>query len=255
MTFLGKFKIIDNYITACDYNFLLKKVDEAIKDKKMLLISPIASHTLVRAHYDSNLKEILDNFDYLVPDSQWVKRSIWFLYGKRLEDRVYGPDLMLKICQLAEKRSYKLFFYGNKRDVLVKLRQKLNDKFSSLNIVGGEESKFRDLTEEEMRNLVRMIEISGADIVFISLGSPKQEVFSYNLSRYLKNQKILIPVGAAFDFISGVKKQASEWMKKGGLEWFFRLIYEPKRLWKRYLIDGVLFIFLILKRKLEIITK
>lgn len=255
MTFLGKFKIIDNYITACDYNFLLKKVDEAIKDKKMLLISPIASHTLVKAHYDSNLKEILDNFDYLVPDSQWVKRSIWFLYGERLKERVYGPKLMLEICQLAQEKNWKIFLYGNKRIVLEKLKSKLSEKFSLIKIVDAEESKFRKLTKNEFKSLAKKIEKSKGNIIFISIGSPQQEIFAWELTKYLESPKILIPIGAAFEFISGTKKQAPKWIGDLGFEWLFRLICEPRRLWKRYLIDGVLFIFLILKRKLEIITK
>lgn len=246
MIFLGKFKIIDNLITACDYDFVLDEIDKAIKNNKKLLISPIASHTLVKAHYDKKLKEILDSFDLLVPDSQWVKRSIWFLYGKRLKERVYGPDLMLKICFSASKKGWKVFFYGNKKEVLLKLKKRLKSLYPKINIVGDGESKFRELTEKEENELVRKIEKLNPDIIFVSLGSPKQEIFSYHLSRRIKKNKVIIPVGAAFDFISGVKKQAPKWMGDWGLEWLFRLINEP-RLWKRYMIDGLIFMIKIFK--------
>lgn len=248
MIYLGKFKIIDNLITACDYDFILKKIEEAIKGNKSLLISPITSHTLVKAHYDKSLRKVLDSFDYLVPDSQWVKRSIWFLYGKRLKERVYGPDLMLKTCQLTEKKGFRIFLYGNKKTVLIKLIQKLKEKFPLLKIAGKEESKFRELTEGEMRQLGKSIEKNKGEIIFICLGSPKQEIFSYNLKKYLNTPKILIPVGAAFDFISGNKSQAPKWIQRWGLEWAWRLIQEPRRLGKRYIVDGIQFLLLCIKK-------
>jgi exopolysaccharide biosynthesis WecB/TagA/CpsF family protein len=245
MIFLGKFKIIDNDITACDYEYVLQKIQEIIIKKKKLLISPIASHTLVKAHYDKKLKKILDGFDYLLPDSQWVKRAIWFLYGKRLKERVYGPELMLRVCQLAEDKGFKIFLYGNTQLVLDKLGEKLKNLFPRLKVVGKEESKFRSLTEKETKELVKKVEKVKPQIIFVCLGSPKQEIFSYHLSKKLKSSVIIIPVGAAFDFIAGVKKQAPRLLGKMGFEWFFRLIQEPKKLWRRYLIDGVLFIILV----------
>ncbi|MCM8787963.1 MAG: WecB/TagA/CpsF family glycosyltransferase [Candidatus Omnitrophica bacterium] len=251
MIYLGKFKIIDNLITACDYEYILNTIEKAIKKKKNLLISPIASHTLVKAHYDPILKKILDNFNYLLPDSQWVKRSIWFLYGKRLKERVYGPDLMIKICQLSQDKGYKIFLYGNKKETLEKLKEKLRKKIPRVNIVGEEPSKFRELTKKEWKELKEKIKESKADIIFVSLGSPKQEVFSYRLKRYIKEPKIIIPVGAAFDFISGAKKQAPKWMQRGGLEWLWRLWQEPRRVWRRYLVYSFKYLELLVKQKIS----
>lgn len=250
MIYKGKYKIIDNLITACDYDFLLKKIEESISKKSSLLISPIASHTLVRAYYDNNLKKILDNFDYLVPDSQWVRWSIPFLYGKdiNLEDRVYGPDLMLKVCNLSWEKFYKVFLYGNTSEVLAMLEKHLKNLFPGIKICGKEESKFRELTKKERENLVKKIKIAEANIVFISLGSPKQEIFSYQLSKLVKKSLIIIPVGAAFDFIAGIKKQASKWISDLGFEWLYRLIFEKKRLLKRYLFYGLIFQIMILKK-------
>lgn len=251
MVYQGKYKIIDNLITACDYDFLLKKIEESINKNKKLLISPIASHTLVKAHFDKNLHKVLDKFDYLVPDSQWVKRSISFLYGKEkgLKERVYGPELMLKVCRMAEKIKHKVFFYGNTEAVLKKLKNKLRLLFPKLKAVGYEKSKFRELTKKEKKDLSTIIN-SNTDVVFISLGSPRQEIFSYELSKLVKKPLIIIPVGAAFDFISENKIQAPKWMRKGGLEWFFRLLKEPKRLFSRYLVYGFLFIYLIFLQRI-----
>lgn len=253
MVYKGKYKIIDNFITACDYGFILSEIKKAIKNKEKLLISPIASHTLIRAHYDKKLKKILDEFDYLVPDSQWVRWSIPFLYGKErsLENRVYGPKLMLKSLRLAEKRNYKVFLYGNTSKVLTILEKKLINLFPGINICGKEESKFRGLSNKEDQDLAKKINKSGANIIFISLGSPKQEVFSYKLSKLVKRPLIIIPVGAAFDFISENKLQAPKWMRKGGLEWFFRFSIEPVRLFDRYFFYGFLFLILIFTQKIR----
>ena len=249
----GKYKIIDNLITACDYYFVLSEVDKAIKNKKRLLISPIASHTLVRAHYDKSLKKILDKFNYLVPDSQWVRWSIPFLYGKEksLKDRVYGPELMLRVLNLSVKKNYRVFLYGNTQAVLIKLKEKLKGRFLNLKLVGEEESKFRDLREKEWKNLVKNIKNSKANIVFIALGSPKQEVFAYELLKKLKKPFVIIPIGAAFDFISGNKLQAPKWMQKIGLEWLFRLSKEPGRLLTRYIFYGIMFVFSVLWQKIR----
>lgn len=249
MIYKGKYKIIDNFITACDYDFILFEIKKAIKNKKKLLISPIASHTLVKAHYDKKLKKILDKFDYLVPDSQWIRWSIPFLYGKKnsLKDRVYGPELLLKTCNLSAKNNYKLFLYGNTKSVLAKLRKKLKKDFPRLKITGEEESKFRELTISEWKNLLKKIEDSDANIIFISLGSPKQEIFSYKLSKLFKKPLVIIPVGAAFDFISKNKPQAPKWISNLGLEWLYRLIFEKKRLLKRYIFYGLIFQTMILR--------
>jgi len=252
MVYKRKYKIIDNLITACDYEFVLSEIIKAIKNKKKLLISPIASHTLVRAHYDKNLKKILDKFDYLVPDSQWVRWSIPFLYGKNksLKDRVYGPDLMLKTCGLAEKTNYRIFLYGNTQKVLNKLKEKLKNIYPLINIVGEEASKFRKLNENELKKLTSKIDNSKSDIIFVSLGSPKQELFCYQLSKNINSPLVIIPIGAAFNFISDQKPQAPKLMQDLGMEWLFRLLNEPKRLSARYLFYGLFFTVLIFKQKI-----
>jgi exopolysaccharide biosynthesis WecB/TagA/CpsF family protein len=257
MIFKGKFKIIENKITACDYEFVLKKIEEAVKNKKSLLISPIASHTLVRAKYNKNLKKILDGFEYLVPDSQWVRWSLDWLYGVKLPNRVYGPELMLRICALSEKEFYKIFLYGTTFKTLSLLEINLKKKFPKLKITGLEPSKFRELTKREWQELVDKIIKSKSEIIFIGLGSPLQEIFSYKLNNLLKRRKVfkvIIPVGAAFDFISGVKKQAPKWMGDWGLEWFFRLINET-HLYNRYLIYGIIFLIFMLAQKFFQILK
>lgn len=254
MIFKGRFKIIENKIAACDYDFILFEIEKKIKKGQSLLVSPIASHTLVKAKYNKKLKEILDSYNFLVADSQWIRWSLKFLYGLSLADRVYGPNLMMKILELASKKSYKIMFYGTENETLTRLVSKIKEKLPYLKIVIKEPSLFRDLSDKEWDRLINKILFKKPKIILVSLGSPLQEEFSYELNKRLIKKKfycVIIPVGAAFDFLSGVKKQAPKWMGDLGLEWLFRLIQEPRRLWRRYLIEGVVFILLILKQKIK----
>lgn len=254
MVYKGKFKIIDNLITACDYDHILDEISKSIDNGKQLLISPIASHTLVKAHFDAYLYKILQKFDYLLPDSQWVRWSIPFLYGKskKLDNRVYGPQLMLEVCKLSSKNNFRVFLYGNTDAVLLTLKKRLIANFPKLKIVGTEASVFRNLTKKELSLFLKKLDKSKPNICFISLGSPKQEVFSYELSRKLTKSLVIIPVGAAYNFISLSEKQAPSYMQDVGLEWLYRLINDPKRLYRRYLIFGSMYILMILQERLFI---
>jgi len=224
MLFKGKYEILGTKVAACDYDFLLTKINQSIKSKKGLLIFPTASHSLVYSVFSKEEKEALKRFDYVVPDSQWVRLSLGFLYGAWLPDRVYGPELTLRVCRLSQNKGYKIYLWGDEAKTLSK---KLKKKFPKIKIS-------RDYGQ--------------AQIAFVGLGSPRQEIFT---SKTFYNKDIVaIPVGAAFDFISGKKPQAPYWMQKTGFEWFFRLIREPGRLWKRYLIYAPLFVFLVLYQKL-----
>jgi len=255
MNNFGKFKLLENEITACDYEFILNKITRAITNKKRLLISPIASQTLVLAKENIKIKTSLDKFDYLVPDSQWVKRTINWLYGIHLNKRVYGPDLMLQICTFAQKKKWNIYLYGTNTDTLTKLKYKLLHLFPKLSIVKTEPSKYRDLTKKELINLQKSIKKNKADVVFIAIGSPKQELFTTQLTAQGKMDQVFIPVGAAFDFISGVKKQAPSWIGNIGFEWLFRLLQEPRRLYYRYTVTSFRFFLYVSTSMLGKITK
>lgn len=245
-----KVKILKNEITLITYDKLIANI---FNNNKLYLVSPIASQTLVLAYLDNNLKTILDKFDCLVPDSQWVKRSAYFLYQIRLKERIYGPDLTLKICRQSEVCGKNIFLYGTTPQNLRKLEKQLILKYPKLSIVGSYPSVFREATEDEIEFLAKKIVKNKAEIVFIGMGSPLQEKFTITLSKHLnvyKKPLTIIPVGAAFDFISENKPQAPKIIRDLGFEWLFRLLSEPRRLWKRYLYYGLLFVFLILKQKI-----
>jgi N-acetylglucosaminyldiphosphoundecaprenol N-acetyl-beta-D-mannosaminyltransferase len=158
-----------------------------------------------------------------------------------LRDRVYGPELMLRLCRRAAEEGVSVYLYGGVNDELLdKLRWNLTAKFPKLQIAGAESPPFRPLSEEEDERVVRRINESGAGLVFIGLGCPKQDHFAFEHREKLNGVQIC--VGAAFDFHAGVKKIAPAWMQRRGLEWLYRLLSEPRRLFRRYLVTNSIFV-------------
>ena len=191
---------------------------------------------------DKKLKQVLNHAGMVTPDGVplvWLCR----LQGHKNTRRVYGPDLLLAACERSLTTGWKHYFYGGAPGVAEKLIANLEKRFPGLPVAGFDTPPFRPLTPEEDRAAVEQINASGADIVWVGLGAPKQE---YWMAEHLGkvNAPVMIGVGAAFDFHAGVKKQAPRWMQRSGLEWLFRLATEPRRLWKRYLINNPLFIIL-----------
>jgi len=166
------------------------------------------------------------------------------IYNYHLKKRVYGPDLMLEFLKKADFKGYSNFFYGSAKEVLNLLIKNFKIKFPSLNIVGVYSPPFRELTVDEDREIVDMINRASPDVLWVSLGCSKQQLWMYEHKDKL-NVPVMVGVGAAFDFLSGVKPQAPRWMRDNGFEWLFRLFTEPKRLWRRYLINGPLFVYFV----------
>lgn len=175
-------------------------------------------------------------------------------YGHKLKRRVYGPELMEEFCKLAAEKGYTNFFYGGAEGISEKMKSRLLEKFPGLKVVGQYTPPFRELNEEEDSSVVELINCAQPDVLWVGLGCPKQQLWMYRHRDRLR-VPVMVGVGAAYDFHAGTKKQAPKWMRENGLEWFFRLLVEPGRLWKRYLLGGALFIYyvgleLIRKRKL-----
>ena len=160
---------------------------------------------------------------------------VWLLrlQGHRRVSRVYGPDLMLSLCRHGLERGIRHFLYGGDKGVVEELSASLLTRFPGLQIVGTHTPPFGELTEEEDRQAVESINACNPDIVWVGLSTPKQERWmAVHLGRI--EAPVMIGVGAAFDFLSGRKRQAPRWMQRAGLEWLFRLASEPRRLWPRY---------------------
>ena len=190
------------------------------------------------AYWSRAYQRVIDHASLVTPDGMplvWALR----LLGFKGQQRVYGPDLMLAWCDRAAQLGIPIYLYGSTDGTLAKLKAHLQQQFPALPIAGCHAPPFRPLTPAEEAADLQRIRQSGAQVVFIGLGCPKQEQWMYrNRGKF---PGVMIGVGAAFAFFSGEVQQAPRWMMKFGLEWFYRLSQEPKRLWKRYLINNPAF--------------
>jgi N-acetylglucosaminyldiphosphoundecaprenol N-acetyl-beta-D-mannosaminyltransferase len=209
------------------------------------------AHGIVKGFFDASFREVLNHSDVTTPDGMpvvWAMRS----FGVKDQTRVYGPDLMLSLCERAAKDAQRVFLYGARAETLETLAMRLTAMFPGLLICGTIAPPFRPLTPEEDALHVRQILESRADVLFVGLGTPKQEKWML-AHRDLLPGVVLFSVGAAFDFHAGRVQQAPKWMQSNGLEWFFRLTREPGRLWKRYAMVITLFPPLWVMQKLRIL--
>jgi exopolysaccharide biosynthesis WecB/TagA/CpsF family protein len=220
-------------IDPVDYDTAVERVVEAARNRRGAAISAMAVHGIMTGVSDPEHKYRLNSFDLLVPDGQPVRWMLNLKHRAGLRDRVYGPNLTLRVCERAAREGLPVFFYGSTPPVLESLRKNLLARYPRLIIADTESSKFRNLTPREKSELVERIHDSGARIVFVGLGCPRQEIFAYEFREAISLP--LLAVGAAFPFIAGELEQAPRKLQDLGLEWLFRFSREPRRLWRRYL--------------------
>lgn len=213
-------------------------------------ISATDAHGLVTAVRNPTFKATLNSFYWNLPDGM---PSVWIgkMRGANEMTRCYGPDLFRDVFTSSADAPVKHFLCGGKEGVAEDLKAAVGQKFGNFQVAGTFCPPFRELSDEEFRNLGQMINQSGANIVWIGISSPKQEYFAQRLAKWT-NVHFIITVGAAFDFHTDRVRQAPRWMQKSSLEWLFRLMMEPKRLYKRYLKVIPLFIFFNLKESLQL---
>jgi len=213
-------------------------------------IAATSMHGIVEAQHDPSFKEILNSADLVVPDGMplvWLGRR----QGHFLSRRVYGPDLVLAFCEATAGQCYRHFFYGGEPGVADRLAASLKARFPGLNVVGTCSPPFRALRAEENDEMAEMIGRAAPDVLWVGLGTPKQERWTHEHKSRLP-VPVLVGVGAAFDMLSGRRKQAPRMIREHGLEWFFRLVQEPRRLWRRYLVYGSQFIAYLLLERLRL---
>jgi exopolysaccharide biosynthesis WecB/TagA/CpsF family protein len=230
----SRYDVFGVQVNSTCYDEVVACVMQAAEAGRPALLDFMPVHLLTHVARDGRLRAKLDDFDIVAPDGQPVRWALNYFHGTGLTDRVYGPELMRRVCAAASRQGISIYLYGGTEDVLVKLRERLLSWFPTLKIAGAEAPPFRPLTDEEHEQTMHRINESGAGIVFLGIGSPKQEIFAHRHRDDIR--AVQLCVGAAFDFHAGVKKMAPAWMQKRGLEWLFRVTQEPGRLWKRYLI-------------------
>ncbi len=246
----GKKEVLGIMVDAVDYEGALSRILSAAQERRALAVSALAVHGVMTGVEDVHHKYRLNSFELVVPDGQPVRWALNLIHRARLSDRVYGPELTLRTLAMAAKNKMPVYFYGTTDAILEGLLDRLRTLYPDLLIAGCEASKFRPIDAQEREQLSRRILSSGARIVMVGLGCPRQEVFIYQIRNYL--QMPLLAVGAAFAFIAGDLPQAPPAMQRYGLEWLFRLKEEPKRLWRRYLYLNPYYVFLLLGQMLGV---
>ncbi|BCJ38288.1 UDP-N-acetyl-D-mannosaminuronic acid transferase [Actinocatenispora thailandica] len=230
----GKGNVLGVCVDAVDYEAATDKVLAAAREQRPLALTALAVHGVMTGVQDRAHEARLNSFDVVTPDGQPVRWALNLLHKAQLPDRTYGPTLTLKVVERCAAEGLPIYLYGSTQPVLDKLSAALTEQFGGLKIAGAEPSKFRSARPGEPAEIARRISDSGARVVLVGLGCPRQEIFVHAMRPLLSMP--LLAVGAAFDYHAGDLRKPPPWMQQRGLEWLWRLGLEPKRLWRRYLI-------------------
>lgn len=221
-------------LALTDYARTLDWIDAMIAAQRRGYLCACNVHTVMASHEDGELRAALERASLLVPDGQplvWAMNAL----GNSLSDRVYGPELMARACDRAVELGHRFYLYGGRNQgALVQLALNLRQRYPGVRIVGGYSPPHRPLTKEERAAIAAEINNTRADVVWVGIGVPKQEKWMAQMRERLE-APVLAGVGAAFDFHAGLVSQAPSWIQERGLEWAYRLVQEPDRLWQRYL--------------------
>lgn len=203
-------------------------------------------HMCIEAYLDTNFAEVVNNAILVTPDGMPIVKALKFLFGIN-QDKVSGPDLMPDLLKEIEKKNLSIFLYGSTQEILDELIALFHIKYPNLSIVGSISPPFRDLTIVEQDEYINKINSAKPNLVFVALGCPKQERWMASMKG--KIQSLMIGVGGAFPMLVGKEKRAPLWMQQYSLEWFYRFLQQPRRLFKRYFVTNSLFIYIVLREK------
>jgi N-acetylglucosaminyldiphosphoundecaprenol N-acetyl-beta-D-mannosaminyltransferase len=240
---VARINVLGVGISVLNLTLASDAIGEALRARRRGYICVTGVHGVIASQDDAELRRIHNRAFLCTPDGMpmvWLGR----LNGYRQMDRVYGPDLMLEVFEASVKKEWRHFFLGGTNGTAALLREKMLARFPGLQIVGIYEPPFRPLLPEESEQLAVQVRAAKPDIIWVGLSTPKQEKF---MAEYIErlDTTLMIGVGAAFDFHSGRVPQAPRWMQRSGLEWFYRLCREPRRLAGRYLRNNPRFIWLV----------
>jgi N-acetylglucosaminyldiphosphoundecaprenol N-acetyl-beta-D-mannosaminyltransferase len=230
--------------TASDYEHITQAIIAHAIAKQSIGVSALAVHGLIESYHNPRLNTLVNSIHYVVPDGQPIKWCLNYFYNTQLKDRVYGPALTWKVLAQANEHKLRVYLYGSTEKTLQKFEENISRNFPQLQLVGHHVDRFREATPAEDEQDIQEINQSEAQLILVGRGCPRQEIW---VAEHIgKISGVMMAVGAAFDFHAQTLKQAPTWMQNNGLEWLFRLIQEPGRLWKRYLFTNSTFIYLIL---------
>ncbi len=230
----GKRNVLGVMVDAVDYESAITQIIGAARDRRPFALTALAVHGVMTGVLDPAHNARLNSFDLVTPDGQPVRWALNLLHAAGLTDRVYGPELTLRVLARCAAEELPVYLYGSTEDTLALLVPALSGMFPGIRIAGVESSKFRPVEAGEDEEIAARIKASGARLVLVGLGCPRQEVFTYAMRPLLDMP--LLAVGAAFDYHAGLLRNPPAWMQRVGLEWFWRLGLEPRRLWRRYIV-------------------
>lgn len=241
----NKHSLFGLFVSAVEYDQAIECIVHAATHRNPAIVSCHAVHAVVTLSSDRELCQQANQFEMITPDGQPVRWALNSLYDAKLTDRVYGPELMWRVLRACEEHELSVYLYGGSESTLDKLESQVRVTFPKLKFAGAKSPPFRELSDEELHGVANEINDSGAHVVFIGLGCPKQDKFAAAQAKRIR--AVQICVGAAFDFHSNSKPMAPAWMQRSGLEWLFRLACEPRRLFTRYLSTNTIFVYRFLK--------
>lgn len=239
-------------VSAVNLDTAAAEIQRWIDDAEQHYVCVSGVHGVMESQRDSALRDIHNESGLTTADGMPLVWSARFA-GARAASRVYGPDLMLKMAEQAVRNATRWYFYGGKEGVAQKLAERLTERYPGLLVVGHHTPPFRDLTQSEDEAVIAEINDARPDIVWVGLSTPKQERWmAAHVGRL--DAPVLVGVGAAFDIHAGTLRQAPRWMQRSGMEWAFRLVMEPRRLWRRYLRNNPAFVLGIVRRPPRLIS-
>jgi exopolysaccharide biosynthesis WecB/TagA/CpsF family protein len=230
----GKRSVLGVLVDVVDYAAATERVLAAARERRPLALTALAVHGVMTGVGDPAHAARLNAFDLATPDGQPVRWALNLLHGAGLADRVYGPTLTIRVLARCAEEGLPVYLYGSTEATLGRLATNLRARLPGLTIAGREASKFRPAEPGEEKAIADRITSSGARLVLVGLGCPRQEIFAYAMRPLLDAP--LLAVGAAFDYHAGLLRPPPAWMQRSGLEWLWRLGLEPGRLWRRYLL-------------------
>lgn len=237
---MKKLQIIESLISTGNYETFINEIMKLSIEKKSSYICITNVHMTIESYLDKNFSYVVNNADMATPDGMPIAKAIQFIY-KIKQERVAGMDLIKDLFQKCETANKSIFIYGGSQNTLNKLQEKIRKDFPKLNIKFYS-PPFRNLSNQEKNNHIKMINEFNPDFVFVVLGCPKQE--KWMAEHKNKINSCMIGLGGAIEVYAGIKSRAPKWMQDYSMEWFYRFIQDPKRLWKRYLLTNSLFLIL-----------
>jgi N-acetylglucosaminyldiphosphoundecaprenol N-acetyl-beta-D-mannosaminyltransferase len=232
-----------------DYEEATRVIINNAMSRNSFGVSALAVHGLIESYKNPQLRQKVNKIDMVVPDGQPVRWALNAIHKTTLKDRVCGPILTRWVLEASHKNALRVYLYGSTQETLDKLSAFIRKTYPNITICGIHTDRFREATPEEDAHDIEKINQSGAHIVLVGRGCPRQEKW---VSDHIgKVNSVMMAVGAAFDFHAGNIQLAPKWMQDYGLEWLYRLAQEPQRLWKRYLFTNSYFIFLFVKQMLS----